>query len=301
MAQDILNLFSGLFSGVISWFTNNLGNLFSNLIGMFLEALIDGAKKTLSDIVHALLGGLVSEVVEGIEAVNWIPEWVKYGLTTFAGNVGSALGTIADGAITMVAEGSAAILEVTSAQEQYMTELQTSLAVTSTALLDRIEAGQAQDIAIGEETAVIMIESLNRNVNIAYSEAIEFLEGTTLALSGQMQGARTFALEMLGSTLLNVQHTGRVALEMIDQGIAGVSTYLSEHGIGEAERFFQTIQNTIVIPAATAEAFQWALSNIEPFTREELKDAVIDYLIVQHEVSLQMHEQNIIVPPIPPE
>jgi len=268
---------------------------------MFLEALIDGAKKTLSDIVHALLGGLVSEVVEGIEAVNWIPEWVKYGLTTFAGNVGSALGTIADGAITMVAEGSAAILEVTSAQEQYMTELQTSLAVTSTALLDRIEAGQAQDIAIGEETAVIMIESLNRNVNIAYSEAIEFLEGTTLALSGQMQGARTFALEMLGSTLLNVQHTGRVALEMIDQGIAGVSTYLSEHGIGEAERFFQTIQNTIVIPAATAEAFQWALSNIEPFTREELKDAVIDYLIVQHEVSLQMHEQNIIVPPIPPE
>ncbi|GAH33920.1 unnamed protein product, partial [marine sediment metagenome] len=35
--------------------------------------------------------------------------------------------------------------------------------------------------------------------------------------------------------------------------------------------------------------------------REDLKDAVIDYLIVQHEVQLEMAEHQIVVPPPPPE
>ena len=61
------------------------------------------------------------------------------------------------------------------------------------------------------------------------------------------------------------------------------------------------VRYTITLPAATAQAFQWALSNIDPIPREDLKDAVIDYLIVSHEVQLEMAEQNIIVPPKPPE
>ncbi|GAI26812.1 unnamed protein product [marine sediment metagenome] len=63
----------------------------------------------------------------------------------------------------------------------------------------------------------------------------------------------------------------------------------------------EMIRDTITVPAAAATAYQWALSNIDPSTREELKEAVIDYLIVQHEVSLEMSEKNIIVPPTPPE
>ncbi|GAH95786.1 unnamed protein product, partial [marine sediment metagenome] len=72
---------------------------------------------------------------------------------------------------------------------------------------------------------------------------------------------------------------------MIDKNMAGVDTFLNEAAIGEAERVMEMIKDTITVPAATATAYQWALSNIDPSTREELKEAVIDYLIVQHEVS----------------
>lgn len=297
MADYVMELFANLFSGVIDWFTGNLGDLFGNLINMFLEALIGGAQQTLEDIVHGLLSGLVNEVIEGVEAVAWIPEWVKYGLTTFAGNVGEALGTIASGAITLASEGSMEILGVTNAQEQYMTELQTSLTVAMGALMDRIEYSQTWNAAVGEETVTTFIGTLDRTVNAAFSEATAYLQSTQIGVEGQMRGAQTYALELLGSTLLGVQYAGRVAIEMIGQDVAGVNTYLTEVAVGGAERYFETLRETIFRPAATAQALQWALSNLEPATREELKDAVIDYLIVQHEVQLELAERNLIVPP----
>lgn len=289
MGQWILDEFMKLFDSVLGWIVSSLGGLWGGLINILLEALIEGVRQTLADIVHALLGGLVTEVTEGINAVQWIPEWVKYGLTTFAANIGEALGTIADGAITMTAEGAAAILGVTNAQEIYMNNLQSSLDTQLNAMLQRIEASQTEDVRITEEVAAEFTSSLSRTVTGAYQEAVAFLQSSQIGISGQMEGAASWAKNTLAASLLGIQETGRVAIDMIDKDMAGVSTYLTEIAIKEPERFLQSIENTIVIPAANAEAMAWAISSATEMDIEQIKVGVKQTIIAMNELAVEMN------------
>ncbi len=299
MADWILDQFMALLDGVANWVYTAFGGLWGGLINMLLEALVDGFQRTLSDIVHALLGGLVTNITEGIQAVQWLPEWVKYGLTTFAANVGEALGTIADGAIRMTAEGAAEILGVTNAQEIYMNNLQTSLTAAMNGIMSRIESREEYEARISEETAGIFIGDLAQNVVNSYYEVEAYLARAPDSLQALMQSAKELAATEMYSTLAGVKHSGLVVRDMIRLDMAGVDSYLGQVAIREPERYFDAIRDEIIIPVANAQAIQWSLSNLERPTREELKEIAIDYLIVQQEISLELAERQTIVPQKP--
>lgn len=270
MADWILNEFMKMFDNVLGWIVKSLGGLWGGLIEIFLEALIDGAKRTLSDIVHGLLSGLVNEVTEGIAAVAWIPEWVKYGLTTFAANVGEALGTIADGAITMVAEGAAEILVVTNAQEQYMSQLQIALNTEMTAMLGRIEASQTATIQVEEEVVEVVYDYVGQRVESATFEVEEFLRVAQVMPATRLKELTDLASSQLRATRETLQESERVARDLAERGLVGASLFIEEMALKYPERYMNDLQETIVKPAMEAEAIYWGFSEAMKIDEDDL-------------------------------
>lgn len=285
-----------LVGDIVDWGWEQLQTLWTEIPALAGEAIVDAGADALAQFAIGGVGELVNWVTGGIDDIAWIPDWVKSAFTTFAANVGENLGTIATSAIGFARSGSLEILGVTGAQERYMTQLQDSLETTFDAISTKLQVGQATNWQIGEEGINNLIDSLNYNVQFAYNQAADFLSSTSIGATGEMEQVRDWAYNALGTTLFATQQAGRTAIDMIDRNISGVDTYLNEVVINEAERNMERIRDTITVPAATAQAFQWALSNIEPVQRETLKEAIIDYLILQHEVSLEMAEQHLIVP-----
>lgn len=287
---------SVLVGNVVDWGWEQLQSLWAEVPALAGEAIVQAGADALAEVAIGGVGSLINWVTGGIEDIAWIPDWVKSAFTTFSANVGEALGTIATGAVSMARKGALDILEVTGAQERYMEQLQTSLETTFDAILTKLEVGKATNWTIGEDGIRNLTESLTRNVQYSYDQAAEFLRSTQIGVSGQMEGMRDFAYNTLGTTFLTVQQAGRIAIEMIDKNMSGVDTYLNEAAIGEAERYLETIRDTIIVPVATAEAFQWALSNVDPITKEALKDTIVETMIVQHEVAIEMAEKQLTVP-----
>jgi len=296
MADAIFGKFGDLLSGILDWITGGLSGLLSNLAGMLGEALIGAAAETLQDIATDLIRSGVNATVSGIEDVQWLPEWVKYGLTTFAGNVGSNLDMVATSAITLAREGSSQILGVTNAQENYMNSLQSTLDTTFDALLTRIETQGASAQEMEEQTIAAIIDGISQSVTFAYDQASEFLKSTQIGVTGQMEGARTWGLELLGSTLLSVQTSGKTALDMFDRSISGISSYLQEVAVVQPEMYFAMLKDTIMTPAANAEAMQWALSNIDTPTDEEMLETLKHLAFVYNELAVDMAAKQAIVP-----
>lgn len=290
---------SVILGDIIDWGWEALKDLWEEVPAMAGEAIVEAGADALAQFAIGGVGEVIDWITGGVDDIAWIPDWVKTAFDTFAGNVGEGLETIATGAVSMARQGALDILGVTGAQERYMEELLTSLDTTFEAIITKLEVGKATNWTIGEDGIRNLADSLTRTVQYSYDQAAEFLRSTQIGISGEMEGVRDFAYSTLGTTFLTVQQAGRTAIDMIDKNIAGVDTFLNEAAIGEAERVMEMIKDTITVPAAAATAYQWALSNIEPVTRKDLKDTVIDYLIVQHEVQLEMAEQKVIVPPKP--
>jgi len=287
---------SAVLPDVIDWGWNALQSLWAEAPKIAEQVIVQAGADTLTDLVTSGIGSVVNWVSGGIEDIAWIPDWVKYSLNTFAGNIGEALGNIATGMINMARTGSLEILGVTNAQENYMNNLQSSLDIQLNAMLERIQMGQSEDVRITEQAAAEFTNSLERTVTNAYRDATAFLQSSQIGISGQMEGAVSWAKNTLAASLLAIQYQGRVATDMISKDMAGVSTYLTEFAVKEPERFLQSIENTIVIPAANAEAMQWALSNIDTPTDEEMLETLKHLAFVYNELAVDMAAKQAIVP-----
>ncbi|GAI47760.1 unnamed protein product, partial [marine sediment metagenome] len=215
---------------------------------------------TLTDIVSGLLSGLVNEVTEGIEAVTWIPEWVKSSLVTFAGNVGDNLDTIATGAIAMIATGAQEILTVTGAQELYMNELQTDLDTTMGALLDRIRTEQAATLQVEEEVVEVIYDYAGQRVENATVEVEEFLRIAQVMPATRLKELTDLARSQLVATRDTLRESEKVARELAERGLVGASLFLEEMALKYPERYMNELQETIVKPAMEAEAIYWGFS-----------------------------------------
>jgi len=281
---------------IVDWGWEQLQNLWAEVPAMAGEALVQAGADALSQVAVSGVGSVINWVTGGIEDIAWIPDWVKSAFTTFSGNVGEALGTIATGAVNLARSGSLEILGVTNAQERYMTQLQDSLTTTFDELITKIQLGGESNYQFSAEQVNTLTDALNRTVHYAYTEATDYLRSTQIGISGQMESVRDWAYQALGTSFLAIQQSGKDALDMIDKNMSGVDMFLSQSAIGEAERYIEMVRDTVIVPVAMGEAFQWALSNVDPITREALKDTIVETMIVQHEVAVEMAEHQLVVP-----
>lgn len=285
-----------LLGDVIDWGWGALQDLWTQAPEIAKEALVDAGAQTITDFTTGAIGELVTWVTGGIEDIAWIPDWVKSAFDTFAYNVGDALGNIATAQISMARGGALEILGVTNAQELYMTELQNSISTTFDAIITRIQTEGIIEEESAIETIDIYFDYANQTIDITSREVEQFFRQAQTLPAAKWKELTDLASSQLRATREALQESEKVARELADRDLVGASVFLAEMSLKYPERYMNDIQETIIIPIANAQAFQWALSNVDPITREALKDTIIETMIVQNEVAVEMAEQNRFVP-----
>jgi hypothetical protein len=270
----------------------------ASIAAVGLEILVGAAKETATDLLSNAMTSMVSGLADFIDTVEWLPDVIGDTVVTFAGNLADQVDDLGFEVANSAATWTTNILGVTGAQTKLIKDINDSVSDSFDELASTLNLSVTKDL----ETGAALTDLYFRMAQDRGNSMIGMAEQWYQMVYGTTEVFQTQQADYAQSMLDDIKRHFAADLQAVEnlsdkEAIAYADAIMAT--AGENIKMYQEwFSEMVAIPIAYGTQIQWAMSNVDVPTDEEIKEYLKKIIVIQHELGIEMAEKNIIVPEV---